>query len=524
VERTGRAGVPLALLRAAAWGGIAALLVDPGCARGAAPGMTVLLDGSRSMTDATDSARWRAAEDTAHALAGGRGRIVVFGGDLPRAFSAGIMPAEPTSRLLPALRLAAAEGGPVAVVTDGAVDDAAGIPADLLRPARIVLLPRPDRPDAGVGAIAVPAALRAGDSALATVDLAVAGAGPPDSVTLELLEDTRVVARTRVPLGGGGSLRRDLRFVPAPAETRRVRRYEARLTGWSRDSDPRNDRLATLAAVAPTSAIVIVSDQPDWDVRALGVALGEVSGAPVRTFVRVSAGGWRETRTLRTVSDGEVAAELHRASLVVAHGTPAWVRAAAVHATGALVRWPVAEAREGDWYAGAADAASPVGAALAGVAPESLPALELQRDVRADSAGWTALLLRRDRRGVAVPALAGHEAGGRRILDVGATGLWRWASRGGVAGEAHRALVASAADWLLAGVSTGSRSLVVARDSMARGAAELLPRRPVLRAQPGEEGRFPPARLPLRHASWLYFGVIAALVLEWVARRRAGLR
>jgi hypothetical protein len=29
---------------------------------------------------------------------------------------------------------------------------------------------------------------------------------------------------------------------------------------------------------------------------------------------------------------------------------------------------------------------------------------------------------------------------------------------------------------------------------------------------------------PLRRRPWLYFVVVGALVLEWVARRRAGLR
>ena len=517
-------GVPLALLRAVAWAGVAALLVDPGCTRSDAPLMTVLLDGSRSMTDAADSTRWHAAVDSARALAGSRGRILLFGGDQPRAWSADATPSAASSRLLPALRSAAAAGGPVAVVTDGVVDDAPGIPADLLDAAKIVIVPRTQAPDAGVATIAVPAALRAGDSALATVDVVSAGASTADSATLEFTEDGRALARHRIALGAGGSLRREVRFIPATADARRVRRYEARLTGWSRDADPRNDRLATAAAVAPTSAIVVVSDQPDWDVRALASALGQTSGAPVRSFVRVSATGWRDTRTLRVVGDDAVRSEVARAALVVAHGTPAAVQAAADRARGAVVRWPVSGGREGDWYVTGGDVASPVGGALAGVPVESLPPLELQRDLRADSAGWVAITARRDRRGTAAPVVTGRERGGRRTVEIGATGLWRWASRGGMAGEGYRALVAAATDWLLAGGTPESAALTAMRDSLARGAAELLPRAPTLQARAGAASRATAARLPLRHAVWLYFVVIAALVLEWVARRRMGLR
>jgi hypothetical protein len=516
--------VPLALLRATAWAALAVLIVDPGCVRAGDGAVTVLLDGSHSMTDERDSTRWQAAVDTARAIAGGRGRILLFGGEQPVPYAAGAAPAAASSRVLPALRLAAAGGGPVAVVTDGVVDDAAAIPADLLRAVRVVVVPRDPGPDAGVAALAVPPFLRAGDTALAVVDLAVAGTSREDTTSVELAEDGRTVVRLRVPLGAGGSLRRELRFVPAASDARRVRRYEIRLAGWPRDADARNDRLATVAAVAPTSAIVVVSDQPDWDVRALGAALGQTSGAPVRTFVRVSDAGWRDARTLRPAGEAAVQGEVARAALVVAHGTPALVQATAARARGAVVRWPVGAPREGDWYVAGGDAASPVGSALAGVPVESLPPLELQRAPVGDTTGWTALLVRRDRRGGVVPAIAGRGAGARRRVDVGATGLWRWAARGGVAGETYRALVAALTDWVLAGGTPEQQSLAALRDSLAQGATELLPRAVTLAPRAGEAGPARTARLPLRHTPWLYLVVIGALVIEWTARRRAGLR
>ena len=124
VEKAGRQGVPLAVLRAVAWCSVAALLVNPGCRRERVRPVTVLLDGSRSMSDTASDLRWRAALDSARALAGPAGRILMFG-DQPRAWTPTLRPDAPVSRLLPALSEAAASGGPVAIVTDGEVDDAA---------------------------------------------------------------------------------------------------------------------------------------------------------------------------------------------------------------------------------------------------------------------------------------------------------------------------------------------------------------------------------------------------------------
>ena len=106
VERVGPSGVPLALLRATAWGAVAALLVNPACRSAGADGTTVLLDGSLSMSEPAGDARWRAAVDTARAIAGRAGRIVLFG-DEPQMWAEGATPSANGSRLLPALREAA---------------------------------------------------------------------------------------------------------------------------------------------------------------------------------------------------------------------------------------------------------------------------------------------------------------------------------------------------------------------------------------------------------------------------------
>jgi hypothetical protein len=534
VERVGKNGLPLAALRALVWGGVAALLINPACRR-AIGGTTVLLDASISMSDADGDARWLAAVDSARALAGRRGRVVLFG-EAPREWREGTRPDMTSSLLLPALGEAAARGGRLAVVTDGVVDDAGSIPAELLRGTRVVALPKPDRPDLAVAALDLPAALRAGDSATAVVDVAAAGLSRTESVTVALLELGREVARASFAasgeqggVGGSGTYRRELRFLPASvAGQQEIRRYQAVVSGLADDSDPRNDRRETAVAVGRQSTIVLVTDSPDWDSRWLESALSATSGVPVRAFVRLGPGGYRDTRALSAVSEATVAAEARRAALLVAHGTPQGVGAVSRWASRALLRWP-AQAEEGagppgDWYVAAPEFASPVGAALAGVPIESLPPLEAAFDVRGDSVAWTALFAQQGRRGRARAVLSGSVDGPRRRILVTGAGLWRWAGKGGVAAEAYRALVASMADWLLEEGEREAPALSALRDSLARGAGELVPRRPVLASQPGLASAAGGEPVPIRHGMWVYAVVLAALIIEWVGRKRRGLR
>lgn len=527
LERAGRRALPLALLRAVAWGAVAALLVNPSCSAGRRGAAIVLLDGSRSMTDPGGDARWRAALDTARAVAGSSGRIVVFGEE-PQALGNGHGPDGRRSRLVPALREAAAVGGAIVVVSDGEIDDAAQIPGDLLSRARVVLMPRSAGRDAGVASLDLPATIRAGDTAAAGVEIRASGAERGDSVAVELLEEGRTVARARVALGDGAA-RVELRFVPAPVRGERVvRRYEARLSGYRGDVEPRDDIHATVASVSRGSAIVVVSDSPDWDYRWLVTALRGTSGVPVRAFVQLSGaeGSWREAGSLRAVSEAAVREEISRAALVVAHGTAEGIERARRSARRALWAWPVAGVGEviGDWYVVSPEFASPVGGALAGVPVESLPPLESITEPQLDSVDWTGLTAQLERRGRSRSVVQGVDLRGRRAVLMSATGLWRWASRGGTAAEAYRALVAATTDWLLEEQAGGRSELAVARDSLAREVQEYLPRTPALQPQPGvaEAGAAEP--VPLRHRPWVFFLALVALVAEWIARRRRGLR
>ena len=521
VERAGRAGVALAVLRAFAWAGVAALLVDPGCRHGTVPPM-VLLDASLSMTDPGSDARWLAAVDSARRLAAG-GPVVLFG-ERPVAWHQGARPTAAASRLLPALRDAVSRGGPVVIVTDGEVDDAAVLPADVMRAARVVVLPRPARPDAAVAAVRLPSVLAAGDTAEAEVDVTSDEAGPRDSVTVTLLDGGRVVVRQQVGLGGG-SARTTLRFVPAaPPGERAVRRYDAFVAGWRRDADPRDDTASTAAAVTRAASVVLVSGSPDWDFRRLALTLRTARATPVRAFERVSDGPWLDAATLAPVSETAVRAALSHADLVVAHGPEASVREALASATHSTWSWPTGGGGvPGDWYVTPDAGASPLGGVLSGVPADSLPPLTGIRPAAPDSSAWTALPARAGRRGAAQPVVEGGTRDGRQWVAVLGTGLWRWAAKGGVAGEAYRALVLTLADRLLERGAADDRGVWALRDSLARGALERLPRRAALRAQPGSAvGAV--QRLPLQQRPWIYGAVLVALSLEWIARRRRGMR
>ena len=533
VERQGTAGIPLALLRAVAWGVVAALLLNPALRRLGAPGPTVLLDGSLSMTDPGGDARWRAAVETTASLVAGRssleraGRVVVFG-DQPRPFRESDPPTASTTLLLPALREAAARGGPIVIVTDGLIDDVGAVPADLLRRAHVVIVPRPEARDAGVAGFDLPAALRGGDTVRVMVDVVWRGGGRGDTATLVLLEQDRVVARARVPLSAAGLRRVELDFVPLPPRGESdVRRYEARLTGFAADAEPRDDVRASAAVVSRGAAIALLSDSPDWDFRWFAQTLLAASGVPVRAYVKTTGdaggGSWRDARSLRAIDEADVRREASRATLLVLHGTSPGIAAFRRLRSSALIEWPSTEGAAGDWYVAPAEFASPIGAALAGMPAESLPPLESVAEGAVDSVAWTGLLVQQDRRGRSRPVIQGVAQGSRRTVVLSGSGFWRWASRGGAAAEAYRALVASLADWLLEERARAPARVLALRDSLSRGVGEFLPREPVLRAQPGLASAAAGEPVPLRHSGWLYLVAIAALLLEWIARRRQGL-
>jgi hypothetical protein len=232
---------------------------------------------------------------------------------------------------------------------------------------------------------------------------------------------------------------------------------------------------------------------------------------------------------MRPVSDAVIRLEAQGAALVVAHGTSDGVQANARLARRGVWQWNSVPrtgdgASGGDWYVVPPEFASPVGGALAGVPAESLPPLDMVLDLRSDSVEWTGLVAQLDRRGRSRPVVEGGVSGGRRTVMLGVSGLWRWASRGGVAAEGYRAFTAALTDWLLEERGGAPAGLLALRDSLAREGLEYLPRARTLTAQPGIATAGIGESEPLRWSPWMYVMALGALVVEWVLRRRRGLR
>jgi len=453
-----RVTVGLAALRTTGVGALLLLIWNPAALRlgvGGAPRL-VLLDASLSM--AGRGGHWAAALDTARALA--HGDVIWRFGARVTAFDT-LAPRDGASRLAPALAAAAARGGPVAIVTDGAIADRADAPADLLRSARIVVLPRTPFFDAFVSNIDGPGRVGAGDTirlkvSYGTVGKRERGNGKRTATLVASVGGRRLASRV-VDLPDSGVVSADLTFPASRFSFPGWVAVEVGLEGVG-DEEARDDARTLVLQVSAAPSIVLLASPPDWDTRFLAHALEDVAQAPVKVLVAADPGGtrWRDAATLTAVRPGEVARAVRGAALLVEAGDPATF--ARVTAKGALLVWPLGRRQEGDWYV-QPPVASPIAGALAGVAWDSLPPVtalgELAPSSPSDSSPVIALTARLARRGPPRAVIALSQRDGKRRATIAAGGLYRWAFRGGASAEAYRALVAGLTDWLLAG-GTGS--------------------------------------------------------------------
>ncbi len=463
-----RVTLGLAALRAAAFGALVLLLWNPSAARVAAGGAPplVLLDASLSMTG--HGGRWRDALDTARALA--QGGIIWRFGERVAGFDT-LPPTDGASRLAPALDAAAARGGSVTVVSDGAIPDLADIPSDLARRARIVLLPRASFFDAFVASVDGPRRVAAGDTIRLTVSYGTAGKtaggragetpgkGEERKATLAVNVSGRRVLSRPIVLPDSGIVSTDLTLPPSPAfhgpstgssPAGGWQVLEVRLGGVAGDSEPRDDSRLFVLEVKPQPSVVFLASPPDWETRFLARTLEDVARVPVRTFIEAEPGGsrWRDAATLESRAPSEVARAVAGAALLIEAGDPATF--SRFSPKGAVLLWPGTRRLDGDWYVQPPPSGpSPLTGALAGVAWDSLPPATSLVELAPDSSTTVALAARLARRGPARPMVALSERAGPRRAVIAAGGLYRWAFRGGASAEAYRALVAGLVDWLL---------------------------------------------------------------------------
>ena len=418
----------------------------------------VLLDASLSMSGQP----WRAALDSARRYAGGRAVVWRFGTSVASFDTT--PPTAGASHLGPALEAAAGRAGEVVVVTDGDVDDLAGIPPDLRRRPRVIVTPRAPFFDAYVAAVEGPRHVTRADTIRLRVSYGTAGKREggrgTGKATVDVSVAGRQLASQPVTLPDSGVLTTEITLPASRVPLPGWQVLEVHLDGVN-DTESRDDTREFVIDVSLEPAAVLFASPPDWEARFLARTLRDVARVPVRVFVETEAGRWRDGATLAPVATADLTRAAANARLVIATGEPGRARAFTGDSRSALLLWPTT-GQTGDWYV-ERPVSSPFTAALAGVAWDSLPpatAVTMQaRD--SGSAATVALAARLARRGAPRPIVILEQRGGQRIATVTAAGLWRWAFRGGASEEAYRSVVAALVDWLLGEGGRGTRERVV---------------------------------------------------------------
>lgn len=566
-----------AACRAAGWSVIALLLVNASCPSvtpGARP--LVLLDASLSMGAA--GGRW--SEALGMARSAGEMRLV-------GAANGDTVPANGRTVLAPAVAGAGSAGRSVIVITDGEVEDADAIPADLLALTTVRVLERRPVDDLAIVRVEGTTRVTPTDSVRLTIEVQSFGAGVAErTIPLTAREGDRIWLRGTVELDAGGRGRTVLHGpVPPVAPGAHALSVALNQTG---DAEPRSDTRLVVVTVVPTPGVVLLASPPTWESRFLFESLRDVAALPVRGYLETQQGQWRRAGDLRPIARDEVAAAARRADLLVTLGTPGPL-AAGSRARGRLVLPAVTpgSAAPGDWYV-TVTAGSPLSSAFGGLAVDSFPPGTALADLTAGPRDWIGLTAQAGRRGAVRPVLVGRDSAGTRRIIVGIDGLWRWAFRGGSSEQGYRALVASSVSWLLGGADSAAGRARLLRDVVEQGrpgtfewvgggapapiaialtgnsgarqdtlvfdgagraelllppgvwryhlagggegtlaveefSGELLPRARTLAAH--EAVASPErTRIPLRSWLWLFGLGVVAFSGEWLARRRMGLR
>jgi hypothetical protein len=570
-----RSWIPAAC-RAAGWGVLSLLLLNASCPS-VRPALrpTVLLDASLSMQAA--GGRWTEALSQARA-AGEVRRVGALPGDT--------LPSGGTSRLAAAIAGARSGERPVLVFTDGEIEDADALPADLLAGTTVTLFER--RPVSDVALVRASGTTRLTPADSLRIEVEAQAFGPPRDwkLGLTVTEGDRVWLRGALALDAGGRGRAVL-SGPLPAVAPGAHVLRIALTG-AQDAEPRDDARNQVVTVVPTPGIVLLASPPTWESRFLLETLRDVAALPVRGYVETEPGRWRRAGDLKPVSPIEVNDAARRADVLVSLGAAG----AAPRATRARGRWlwPGAAGRPGsagDWYL-SVPPATPVSGAFSGTAVDSFPPGTAISDLVAAPTDWTGLAAQAGRRGMVHPVMLGRDSAGVRRIVMGIDGLWRWAFRGGSSEQGYRGLVASSLAWLLGGADSAAGRARVVHDVVQRGrpvifewsgpgAAEPTPAvltggsaprtdtlvfdgsgraelilppgtwhyrltgggqgtvaveeysdewLPAPRTLAAHEGAAPAAagRVPVRSWFWLFGLGVVAFAGEWLARRRLGLR
>ena len=567
-----------AALRLISITGLVALILNAALGAARPAPAIVAVDVSASWLRNGDSARFREALERARDEASDE--LLLFGDSL-RVDGDSVAATDDASRVRPAVERAMAEGRPLRVFTDGELEDAEAL-QPLVGGSGIVVLRADEAADIAVSELRVVRATVGGDTL--DVDVALTGSqrgGPGSRLTIMLGGQ----AVTTIPVDSVGPFgERIVRArVPVPNVTGAI--VVSAAVSAPGDRTPANDSLAVAVDVMPGAGAVIISTAPDYDVRELAAVLRGTVLLPTRGFYQVAPGRWREEGSLGETTDQEVQRAAREAPLLVLHGDTAIFGDPRTFARGSLLLVAPPTSSGEEWYASGAPT-SPMATALSGSPWDSLPPLEVgtvttpgnfeiletrrsrRLEKRVAAIGWE-----RPKRTVVVPAsgfwrwrfrggapAAAHSAFWGSVIDwlaaeradnraaspadgavrEGQPVRWRrglptdtivpvaLVRRGST--QQDSVTVRFTAGSLFAetparpaGVyditTRGGSSVLVVNPS-----AEVLPRRPsVIEGDIGTGEALTDAPR-LRGIGWIFAIVILSLCLEWIIRRRLGLR
>ena len=516
-----RGAIVLPLLRWVAVTVVVAALLDAPLRRAVAPRPVVALDVSVSWLADDDDAAWRAARAVVDSLLDGHADALRLFGDSLRTAPIPDRPTDVGSRIRPVVEWALATGRPVQVVTDGRLDDPEWV-ARLPVGSTVHRIDRPARAAAVLTALDAPTAAPAGDTILAEVTVTADAAGAP-ARQLTLGRDAQVIARRDLEALGPY----ETRVVSVPVPLGAVE-GAVRLTARLLDGTNVTDSITVPMRITGGAAAVVISTAPDQDARYAVAALRAVRRGPVRAYWQVATGVWRVDGTLAPVEEGVVRREAGEASLLLLHGDTAFLGApGALRTAGLILMSPPPPGDE--FYPVAPSSPSPLSDALSGLPWDSLPPLDVAL-TRASADEVTVVETRRGRRFESRVAIRAQErdAIGQRVVRIPAAGFWRWRSRGGRSAASYDALVGALVDWAgatpgEAADSIGTTDAAVWAREVARR-AEQRPRAPTVASGPVGTGEVMGRSLGARGRWWLVALALAALSLEWMLRRRRGLR
>jgi hypothetical protein len=565
-------------LRLVAITGLVALILNAALGAARPAPAIVALDVSSSWLRNGDSTRFREALSRARDEASDE--LLLFGDSL-RIDGDTVSASDDASRVRPAVERAMAEGRPLRVFTDGEIEDAEAL-APLVGGSGIVVLRADEAADIAVAELRVNRATVGGDTL--DVDVALTGSqrgGPPSRLTITLGGQTV----TTVPVDSVGPYgERIVRArVPVPNVTGAVVIGAAVAAPGDRTSA--NDSLAVAVDVMPGAGAVVISTAPDYDVRDLAAVLRGTVLLPTRGFYRVAPGRWREEGSLGETTEQDVQRAAREAPLLVLHGDTAIFGDPRTFARGSLLLVAPPTSSGEEWYASGAPT-SPMATALSGSPWDSLPPLEV--GVVATPGNFEVLETRRARRLEKRVAAIGWERPKRTVLvPASGFWRWRFrggapaAAHSAFWGSVIDWLAAERADNRAASPADGAvregqpvrwrrglptdtivsvalvRRGTTQQDSVlvrfssgslfaetpARPAgvydittkggasvlvvnpsAEVLPRRPsVIEGDIGTGAALTDAPR-LRGIGWIFAIVILSLCVEWIIRRRLGLR